>query len=42
MYAVNIKVDGLEYIYALDGGLQVVELIQATNGNIQALTIKEG
>jgi hypothetical protein len=42
MYAVNIKVDGLEYIYALDGGLQVVELIKATNGNIQALTIKEG
>ena len=42
MYAVNIKVDGLEYIFALDSGLQVVELIKSTTGTIQDLTIKEG
>jgi hypothetical protein len=42
MYAVNIKVDGLEYIFALDSGLQVVELIKSATGTIQELTIKEG
>ena len=40
MYIVNIKVDGVGYVFTLDSGLALADLIKGTTGNIESLSVR--